>query len=605
MYPVSADYITAMSKNARAAIITGVAGAHTFDGDDVIKDTFAVRNQFCPATEIELGGVYVGELDLTFTAEFAESLNIRGSWRGVQITASIGIELADGTFESVPLPGGTYTVDEATWTNNGLEIVAYDNMSKFDKALNMDQSSGSLYSFLTWACGRCGVTFGMSAIEVAALTNGTRVISMYPDESIETFRDMISKLAQMACCFCTINRTGQLILVPLPAYTDVTATVPAKLRYSTSFSDYETYYDTVTCVDVASETVVAYSNENINGLTMKLGTNPFLQYGTPEVVAQMRQGIADALEDFRTTPFSVTTLPNPAYDLGDLIQFSGGIGANSIGCIMAFTMRADCTIIEGYGENPALASARTKTDKEISGLIGRTAENEVIIHTFVNVEDITLGEDIETDIIEIHFATVNPKVVQILHEIKLDCTATSADGIMTCTVHYYLNDDELTYHPVTTWDNDGYHLLHLMYFLTTLENAARYDWRVALEISGGSATIEQDEARAALFGQGLVAVNSWDGEVKCDDASYVFTLGGDLLFNYMDETIVTDTKVPDTTEITDESYNFKLGGDLTFNYEADGVEIEQHLLRSNLTTENELYNLITEDGDYNIVTEGE
>ena len=605
MYPVSNDYLTAMAKNARAATLSGTAGAHPFDGDDVIKGTFAVRNQFCPATEISLGGVYVGELDLTFTEEFATSLNIRGSWRGVQITANIGIELAGGTFESIPIPGGTYTVDEATWTNNGLEIVAYDNMGKFDKPINMDQSSGKLYDYLALACQKCGVTLGMSSAECQALTNGNITIAMYPDDSIETFRDMISKLAQIACAFATIDRQSRLILVPLPNTSSETITIPAKLRYSTSFSDYESYYDTLTVVDMASETVRSYPNENINGLTMKLGSNPFLQYGTADVVNAMRQDIVDALEDFKVTPFAVSILPNPAIELGDVVKFSGGIGQNSIGCVMSFVMRIDSTVIEGYGENPALASARSKTDKEISGLIGKQSENEVIIHTFTNAAQIELGDEEEVDTIEIHFATVSPKVVQILHEIKLDCEATSADGVMTCTVHYYLNDEEVSYHPVTTWDNDGYHLLHLMYSLTTLEDGQRYDWRVALEMSGGTASIDRDEARAVLFGQGLVAVDTWDGLVECVDESYVFTLGGDLLFSYAGETVVTALDTPNKTTIVDKSYKLKLGGDLKFDYEGEEVTPHTYQLKFNLITEDGQYNLITEDGDYNIVTEGD
>ena len=87
MYPTSNDYKIAVTKNARAHKLTGTVNGHSFDGGDVIKNTFVVKNQFCPATAIQLGGVYVGELDLTFTKAFAESLNIRGSWKGKTIAA--------------------------------------------------------------------------------------------------------------------------------------------------------------------------------------------------------------------------------------------------------------------------------------------------------------------------------------------------------------------------------------------------------------------------------------------------------------------------------------------------------------------------------------
>ena len=599
MYPVSNDYLTAIAKNARAHRLSGVVGGtHLFDGDDVIRGSFQVRNQFCPATEITLGGVYIGELDLTFSTEFAESLNIRGSWRGVQITATLGVLIDEehDTWEDIPIPGGTYTIDEATWSNDGLQIVAYDNMNKFDKAWADMQSSGTIYDFLAFACQTCGVTLGMTSEECEALPNGTRTLGVYPDDAIETFRDMISQLAAACCCFATINRSGRLVLRRLPDSDNVTLTIPAKLRYSTTFSDWASYYDTVTVVNMSNDTVTAYYNDNSNGLTMNLGSNPFLQYGTAETVRDMRQAIVDALYDFETTPFSVSILPNPALDLGDLILFSGGYAQNSLGCIMSFTMRVESTTIEGYGENPALADARSKTDKEISGLIGKTQENELIIHTFANASQFELEEDEETEVIRIHFATVNPRIVQLLHELKLDVTSTSQDGIVTCTVHYYLNDEEISYHPVTTWDNDGLHLLNLMYYLETLSPGARYDWSVSLEMSGGTAEIDRDWIHAMLLGQGLVAVDSWDGGITITDSAYTFTLGGSLGFNYAEDDVEADTDLPDGADITDAAYTFTLGGMLGFNYEEYDV---------NVITRQNVFTRITEDGDTRITEDGD
>ena len=106
MYSVSNAYLTAIGKNARAVKLTGTVNGTSFDGGDVIRNSFSVKNQFCPATEIALGGVYIGELNLTFTEAFASSMNIRGSWKGKVITASIGVELADASFEYVPINGG-------------------------------------------------------------------------------------------------------------------------------------------------------------------------------------------------------------------------------------------------------------------------------------------------------------------------------------------------------------------------------------------------------------------------------------------------------------------------------------------------------------------
>ena len=596
MYSVSADYLTAIAKNARAHKLKGVVGLNrNFDGDDVIKGSFQIRNQLCPATEIILGGVYIGELTMVFSTDFAQSMNIRGAWKGVTVTPQIGVELADGTFEYIPM--GVFTIEDAKWTNAGLQVTAYDNMSKFDKPFGNVQSSGTVYDFLNLACIKCGVNLGMSAMECNALTNGTEILGIYPDDSMETWRDMISKVAQVACCFATMDRSGALVLRPLPAKTDVTITIGANARYSTSFCDYTSFYDTISVVDMKNETTRTYTNDNSGGLTMNLGSNPFLQYGTAETVSRIRQAIADGLEDFAAVPYSVSILPNPALDLGDLIEFTGGIGLGALGAVMAFTQKVDSSTLEGYGENPALADARSKTDKEISGLLGKTQENEVIIYTYENAQAYSLADQTETDIIEIKFATVTPKTVQLFHEIKLDVEAVDPTEPVECIVHYYLDGDEVSYQPITSWDNDGYHLLNLMYFLETLADGQAYDWKVALEMSNGTATIAVDDARATLFGQGLAAVDAWAGEVKVEDETYTLTLHGWMEFNYEEGSVSTPTKTPTTVSIADDTYSLILGGWMQFNYEEGQVEANTYKVVTGFITEGG-DSLITESDDY-------
>ena len=231
MYQVSQDYMTAIAKNARAHKLVGTVNGTSFDGDDVIRSSFSVKNQFCPATEIALGGVYVGELNLTFSEAFALPMNIRGSWKGKVITASIGVELADASFEYIPINGGSYIIESAQWTDAGIQIVAYDNMSLFDISLPATTiGSGALYDLLSFACTACGVTLGLSQAECSALPNGTETFYAYPENAMVTYRDMISELAEACCCFATINRSGELILKTLPAYNSVTLTIPYNLR---------------------------------------------------------------------------------------------------------------------------------------------------------------------------------------------------------------------------------------------------------------------------------------------------------------------------------------------------------------------------------------
>ena len=600
MYSVSADYLTAIGKTARAHKLTGTVNGISFDGGDVIRNSFSVKNQFCPATEIALGGVYIGELNLTFTEAFASSMNIRGSWKGKIITASIGVELADASFEYVPINGGSYIIESAKWTDAGIQIVAYDYMSLFDESLPATTiGGGTLYDLLSLVCTACGVTLGLSQAECSALPNGTETFYAYPENAMVTYRDLISELATACCCFATINRSGELILQTLPDINSVTLTIPSNLRYSTSFSDFTSYYSMIEVTSPSDGAVEVYTNQNIGGLSLDIGTNPYLETGLEVTYTRMRQAIVDELQTFRAVPFSATLLPNPALDLGDLIKFTGGIGQGSLGCVMSFVHKLDSTTIEGYGENPMAAGVTSNLSKQVTTQ-SKSTKNEMVCHTFVNSHAFILGDSSPTTIIEINFSTVSPKTVKILHEIMLDVTITDALGIATCTAYYYVNDVLEAYEPIDSWNSDGYHLLHLLYFLENLLSGSAYEWKVVLEMNGGTATIAQRGIHALLEGQGLGASASWNGTLECEDTYTPLVLGHDI--TTITDTVTTlGTQNPQTIAVTDVFGTITLGHDI--GTITDGVvDIDLTAITTNIIAENG-DNLITEDSN-NLVTEG-
>ena len=600
MYNVSQDYLTAIAKNARAHKLVGTVNGTSFDGGDVIRSSFSVKNQFCPATEIALGGVYVGELNLTFSEAFALPMGIRGSWKGKVITASIGVELADASFEYIPINGGSYIIESAKWTDAGIQIVAYDNMSLFDISLPATTiGSGALYDLLSFACTACGVTLGLSQAECSALPNGTETFYAYPENAMVTYRDMISELAEACCCFATINRSGELILKTLPAYNSVTLTIPHNLRYSTSFSDFESYYSRIKVTSPSDGAVNVYENHSlyIGGLSLDIGNNPYLETGLAVTYTRMRQAIVDELQTFRSVPFSATLLPNPALDLGDLIEFTGGIGQGSLGCIMSLVHKLDSTTIEGYGENPTAAGVTSDLSKQVTTQ-GKSTKNEMVCHTFVNSHAFSLGSA-PTTVIEIAFSTVSPKTVKMLHEIMLDVTITDASGIASCTAYFYVNNVLEAYEPIDSWNHDGYHLLHLLYFLENLLSGSAYEWKVALEMNGGTASIAQSGIHALLEGQGLVASASWNGTLECEDTYTPLVLGHDLT-TITDTVTALGTQSPQTLTVTDIVGTIVLGHDI--GTITDSVDIDLTAITTNLIAENS-DNLVSEAGN-NLVTEG-
>ena len=502
MYPVSADYLTALQNNARADKLRGTVKGVAFTGANVISGSFSVRNQLCPATQIQLGGVYVGELDLTFTSEFASSVSSRGSWRGIELAAEIGIELGDGTFEYVPVQGGTYTIEAAQWTDAGLKVTAYDNMMKFDKMAQITSSSGELYNWLNYLCIQCGVTLGMTQLEIQALPNGTETLVLGTGNPIDTYRDMLSQLAVVACSFATIDREGKLVLKQLPAYTDTPLIIPAKLRYSTTFSDYQSYYTSLAVTNEEDSSIGVYSNGNIGGLTLDIGANPFLQVGIDTTKDRQRQAIIDALENFRAVPFNVSVLPNPAVDLGDLLKFTGGYGSDSLGAVMAFSIKMGVTQVEGYGENPTATEVTSATDKAIAQA-KQQKDGGIIYHPYANVSPIVITTT-PTKLFEYDFLATEQTSVMLEYNLKMLNEFT--DENQTVTLYYYVNGEKVSYEPMDTYsESEEYHIYPGFYWLLNLLGGSETVFEVWAETDNGTAFINAGDIHAMLWGQKLYA----------------------------------------------------------------------------------------------------
>lgn len=515
MFPVSQDYIDKLKDvSIKTRSISGLVGDIGFTEDDILAGSFNYTEQAVSGSDIKLGGVFVGQLNLTFLRSFADRIP-RGSWKGKQVRCSIGLKLGDGTWEYVQLK--PYFIDEANHSASGVEVKAYDIMTKFDKSMSINTTSGKIYNYLSFACNNCGVQLGMSEAQIEALPNGDQTLGLYSSNDIETWRDLISWCAVTVGGFATINRSGAL---ELKVWSD---TPVIELGRNDRFaggtwSDFVTYYTGVSIVNIEEETTSYYGVQSEDtGLTMNLGSNPLLQYGTAELKNTQRRAVLTALQKFHYTPFKCTSLFDVAFDLGDVIRFSGGLAGEDYSdcCVMRidFNYSKGCTL-QGYGKNPAVFGAKSKTDKNISGLISRTSENEYATLTYVNFTDFVLGENEQTRVINVRFASVKAKTVAMFHEINLDVTLAEGSDVATCQVEYYLDSTLIAYSPVATWNNSGKHILSLMYFINTLAGGNFYNWEVRLTMSGASATIAVGDSRAIIQGQGIAEYKEWDGNIE-------------------------------------------------------------------------------------------
>ena len=246
--------------------------------------------------------------------------------------------LIDGEtlYETIPL--GVYFVAAANYEPDGVHITAYDAVSKLDKTFTGGQLSGKPYTLAWLACKACGVPLATTAEEFAAFANGTVTLTPYSEgNDIETWRDFLSWLSQAVGCYVTATRGGG---IAFRAYGQtVVDTIDTLHRFrDVKFSDYETRYTGVSCVNMADNTTSYYAETPDNGLTYNLGSNPFLQYGTDTGKELSRRAVLTALGEIQYVPFTATTVANPMYDLGDVLSFPGGLGdEDKLFCVTKYT----------------------------------------------------------------------------------------------------------------------------------------------------------------------------------------------------------------------------------------------------------------------------
>lgn len=105
-----------------------------------------------------------------------------------------------------------------------------------------------------------------------------------------------------------------------------------------------------------------------DGLFMDLGENPILQPdGIGSTYAAMRKRVLKALDAISYTPFTCSTVVGVHYDLGDIIQFTGG-HATEIGetcCMMAYDFNLNGEFhMQGFGSDPSKPVIKNKNSKK-------------------------------------------------------------------------------------------------------------------------------------------------------------------------------------------------------------------------------------------------
>lgn len=596
MYQVSEEYLKQTKRKVQTFRLAGTVNKIAFTNHDILSGSFTITNQCSEQNDVKIGSVYIGELKCTFKPELPVP-----DWTNAQIVASEGLLIGGTAWEDVPL--GVYTVSEANDTEYGVDITAYDNMARFNRSCTVDITIGTPYELLTLACTTCEVELGMTQADVDALPNGTESLSLYTENDIETWQDFVFWVAQATGTIATMDREGKLVL---RSYTqNVVDTLTNHERFTGSkFSKFETRYSGLSCVNMENDTTSYYGSDPDNYLTYNLGSNPFLQYGVDSYKEQIRRAVLDALLKIDYVPFETSCLCGAMYDLGDIIRCTDGIAPGKLGCVMMYDYTFNGGYkITGFGSDPALATAKSKTDKNLEGLRNNVSTNEILFFNYENASAIQIDDGESKAIIDIRFTSSVSIGVLFQAEILLEATATEADVIGT--IEYTLNDVTIIgYNPTETWKN-GKHILSLMYMLMIEENSINR-WMVKLNIAGGSIAIAQ--VRAVIYGQGLVGTIEWDGFITVEEKlTQIAVLDSLTVSKDMICTVVADMIDVNKNIVSEQLQTVQLEDITTVGNLLDKAEIRWGIVSWTFTTDSECtYSsryVTTKDGAFKLATE--
>ena len=517
MYVGSEAFMAVNAQPIQKQRITGTVGAEAFGPSDILAGSVTITNQCSDASDYTLGGVFVGQLSVTFLRGFGVAIE---TWQGKEIVVNFGlcIDEDNDTWEEFPL--GHFFVYEANSVAEGIEVKAYDAMANFDKVATW-QPVGTLYHVLTKLCQRCNVPLGMTQLEVEALPNGLVNYGLWPENDCSTYRDLLYWVAVTVGGFATINRDGELVVKSFQQIMNSVVTTPTlpwdKRCTGARVSDYRTYYRGLYLTDAKTDEVKFYGALS-GGPVYDMGKNPFIQYGTQTTKDNMARAVLQSLQ-VRLRPFEAQIMSAPIWELGDIISMTGGLatGYESRTVVHSWTYSSgQGTKIACFGSNPALTNV--SKDKAATAASKSASMNGISYKRYANPNEITVM-GAEEKVCDIYFTTEKETDVEVWHELLLETSLV--DPSMTVEAVYYLDGVELTRRPIETYTDSADHILTLNYCMGVDEGNHR--WEVYLTATGGTATLDAEDAISVLKGQGLVKGDTWDGVIiLADEVAFVY-----------------------------------------------------------------------------------
>lgn len=258
--------------------------------------------------------------------------------------------------------GTRYTILDPTDSNGEIvTLIGYDNLihtaTDYVDALSYPVTLGELAAY---CCNQCGISLANPDFHFSNF-----VIERRPTFTDGSYQQMLSYIAQVACCFVIANKNGE-------AEFRWFGEEPAH-EIETAFTS-SAHFNNVTitgCRVKAIGTEEDYGETWLigeNGYVIEIGDNPLVVEGSARIIAE---NLASRLNGLIFRPITLQTMPDLQYELGDCFEIGEGIVKNNgytVGYItnLSYTindvMSIKCTAETATRSNLKTYSQNTATD---------------------------------------------------------------------------------------------------------------------------------------------------------------------------------------------------------------------------------------------------
>lgn len=297
----------------------------TFTDSDIMQNGLKINDAVSNEGSFDVGCAIINELVLELDNSNKQLADI--DFNGASFDVRIGLVVEqkyDGTTKTEWIKKGIYYTEEITESENFVSIVAYDAMAKFDKpyksSLKFPQTLSAIFSD---ACTACGVPY-------ASLNFPNKDFSVASKEDIDennTYRDIISYVAQLACCFVRVDVDG---VVHMRWYKETGREISERQKISGSIK--------VTCalITTAEDKPKTYTLGH-SGYALNIEDNPLAQGSVNSLAA----AFSDNILEKTITPFEGEMLSDPSLEAGDIVTIYDYSGNSYQTYITSITFNID------------------------------------------------------------------------------------------------------------------------------------------------------------------------------------------------------------------------------------------------------------------------